>query len=289
MVMDFIYTFLNPGMESWLKEEVKARELPLNPSFQKTGFITFKILRPEFSHESIDELAYARSWGRFVYKGTPEEIPEQKLSIREVYQLNAREHWVGERNPRRNWKDLCCATAEVPEIKEEISRTYFKTQEAFDYLKLPSLEGKGVLEIGCAPGGSSQFFCQKGAHVIGVDPAEVDPRLRPFKNFFHLPLSVQKLRAAELPLHPKRIKVLSVDLNLGPRQSIKEVKRLMKELPHLELMLFILKTPKSEMARDILDWKKSFAEFSFSELFFAQLPSHRKEVLLVGLKKGSHR
>ena len=57
------------------------------------------------------------------------------------------------------------------------SRAYLKMCEALDWTCWPMKPGQRCVELGCSPGGSSQALLERGLRVVGVDPAEVDPRV----------------------------------------------------------------------------------------------------------------
>ncbi len=68
---------------------------------------------------------------------------------------------------------------------DAVSRAYLKMEEALAWSRLPVRPGELCVEIGTAPGGSSQALLNHGLHVIGIDPADIDPVVVAHPNFEH--------------------------------------------------------------------------------------------------------
>jgi hypothetical protein len=286
--MSFIYCITNPGMEDWLKAEVQLRKFPLTPSFQKKGYLTFKCLDEHFSAANIEELAFARSWGDFIARGPVDsQFTEEAGLVYEQFQQSTQEVWRGSRRPRSYLKKDFPQLVTLDEYAREApSRTYFKTKEALELIGC-EVEGRPwALEIGSAPGGSSQCLIEAGYKVVGVDPGQMSASLVENIDFKWMKQPVQTVEVSKLPVNAAKIELLSIDLNLGPREVLRELKRLMPAFLQLKYLLLILKTPKKEMAQDVLKWKAEVEGIStpLDQFFYLQLPSHRKEVCLVGVK-----
>lgn len=274
----FVYTFLNPGLELWLKEEVKLRGLPWSPSFSKPGFMTFKVNDPRFDFEQRLDLAFARSWGAFISKQSHgrNEMIENRLW--ESFEVKSGEHWQGERAVRSYLQDRPMDAKDFVVSDKVVSRTYYKTAQAFELL--PPQTFKSGLEIGCAPGGSVSFLLEQGLKVTGIDPAEMDQRLLEHAQFTHLQWPIQRLQAPEI-LGYKDIDLLSVDLNLPPDQSLDEVLRFVPHLQSLKRMLMIFKVSKPSDLSRMQGWLSRVHSAGAREAFFLHLPSHRHETLMV--------
>lgn len=68
---------------------------------------------------------------------------------------------------------------------EEISRAEFKLLEALEVFGL-TLPSRGrALDLGAAPGGWTRLLLESGLHVVAVDPANLDTRLRKHPHLDH--------------------------------------------------------------------------------------------------------
>ena len=84
--------------------------------------------------------------------------------------------------------------------------------------------GDLAVEIGSAPGGACGRLLELGMRVIGVDPAEMDPRIQQHRNFQHL-----RARGGDLPRRQFRgAKWLLVDSNVRPDQTLTTIENIVK-------------------------------------------------------------
>ena len=94
----------------------------------------------------------------------------------------------------------------VPLIDHQVdcvSRAYLKLQEALLWSGIGIKPEDNCLEIGSAPGGGCQLLLEKGARVLAVDPAEMDPEILAHDYLTHLKCrgrDVKKTRPAGYPL-----------------------------------------------------------------------------------------
>jgi 23S rRNA (cytidine2498-2'-O)-methyltransferase len=274
----FVYAFVNPGLEAWLKEEVKIRALPWAFSFSKPGFLTFKVTDIDFDFNQRLDLAFARSWGLFEAKELDARNQVTEDRIWESFEVKAGEHWQGSRLCRDYIKDRPMDALEFIEIKKIVSRTYYKTAQAFEYLTDERF--KMALEIGCAPGGSVSFLLQQGMEVVGIDPGEMDADVLKHTQFTHHQWPIQRLSAPEISGFEK-IDLLSVDLNLKPGQALDEVLRFIPQLKGLKLLLMIFKVSRPEEMRPMMSWLSRVQATGAKDAFYLHLPAHRHETLLV--------
>lgn len=101
------------------------------------------------------------------------------------------------------------------------SRAWLKLEQALVWAGLDGpnrLRGRGVLELGCSPGGATYALLSRGAKVLGVDPGPMDPvveRLAEEKDLFfrHLQIPVGQLNDHPLP---REIDMIVCDMNLAP-------------------------------------------------------------------------
>jgi len=130
-----------------------------------------------------------------------------------------------------------------------ISRAGAKIAEALHYLRLHRpLPPKGAhwLELGASPGGMTSELLDRGYRVTAIDRAAMDKRLAGAEG-----LTV--IRADVLNFSPSagvKYDALLCDLNGDPRESIRSVARLARDLEPGGLVVFTLKLPNAESLED---------------------------------------
>ena len=145
-------------------------------------------------------------------------------------------------------------------------------------------ENQKWLELGSAPGGASYFLLQNKALVWGNDPAEMSPLCALNKKFIHIKKPVQHVTPCEIPTD---IEWISVDLNLNPKQSLMEVFRICRNLRFLKGMLVTVKIVNLEhveYVQDNINWAR---DRGFDNVIAIQLPSHKREYLLLLLNQSA--
>ncbi|MEM6689308.1 MAG: SAM-dependent methyltransferase [Planctomycetota bacterium] len=105
---------------------------------------------------------------------------------------------------------------------EPISRAYYKAAESLQWSSFDIQPGDLAVEVGSAPGGACGRLLELGLEVIGVDPAEMDPRILKHPRFTHL-----RGRAGDFPRREFRgAKWMMVDSNVRPDKTLVTVKNL---------------------------------------------------------------
>ena len=140
-------------------------------------------------------------------------------------------------SPPSNWP------GGVPPLvrKEVVSRAYYKLEEAIRWAQLPIASGQLALELGSAPGGACQALLERGLTVIGVDPAEMDPRVAQHPEFTHWRMRTNELRKRQLA----EVNWLICDANLTAERTIADVETIATS-PHVSLRgaILTLKMPE---------------------------------------------
>jgi 23S rRNA (cytidine2498-2'-O)-methyltransferase len=165
------------------------------------------------------------------------------------------------------------------------SRAWLKMEQALSWLELDkpgSLDGKVVLELGCAPGGASYSLLQRGAEVIGVDTGAMDERVLNFAGpkgakFTHLSTSAAELLKTTLPQH---VDILVSDMNLEPSLVLKYVEALCYSLePRLLFLTFKLNT--ADVERQLPELTRRLQTFAPRPLRAKQLHANRRDVCVI--------
>lgn len=301
MTTQFYFVLTNVDAETLLKEEVLIRYPELRISYSRPGFITFKgekdlSFNPYFCRVSgislgkfkLAELKYERAWVYAIHSRL--EIPsELKLvsektifkkgeSVTLIIMVGEDEFWVGSYTLR---PDQLQTPGEVSSIleKETPSRAYYKLAEAFEAFDLPFDNQEVVLELGSAPGGASQFLLEQDMRVLGVDPAEMDPKIAKNFHFKHVKKAFETLSENDFK---SDVDWIISDINLPPTVVLKEVFRLMTFLSPRGLVL-TLKMNEVKHLEVIATVRDLFRKQGFQRVELKYLPSHKKEIALIAL------
>ena len=114
------------------------------------------------------------------------------------------------------------AVQPIQPLNEPVSRAYYKAAESITWSGFEMQPGDLAVEIGSAPGGACGRLLELGLRVIGVDPAEMDPRINQHPNFQHI-----RARGGDLPRRQFRgAKWLLVDSNVRPDQTLTTIENI---------------------------------------------------------------
>ncbi len=170
-----------------------------------------------------------------------------------------------------------------PEI---VSRAYLKTAEALRWALLPVGRDDRCIELGCAPGGSSQALLDRGLWVTGVDPAEVASIVLDHPRFQHL-----RKRSAELSQrHLKGIQWLMADINATPNYTLDAVEAIVTH-PQVSIrgLLLTLKFSDWHLADDLPRFIKRVRSWGYQDVRTRQLAHNRQELCLAALRSRKQR
>lgn len=312
---DFLYATCLVGAEKLLKAEMAQRHPELRPAFMRPGFVTFKSeqglrrLEGTFVQSSGQSLGKDEPatraklpkppFGLLVYGPGMEAEALDPLRATLTAELGAtplpdlppgakvvdlvvlpEQHFFGihEYDPQDNLHPGVYRPA-LP--TEAPSRAWLKLEEALLLTGARMKAGERALELGSAPGGAAWALLSRGLGVTGVDPAQMDERVARHPKYRHLARSIALLEPHELP---KADWILS-DMNVAPEQTLKHVLRLL-ETQSPKGVFLTLKLKDERAARMLSADANDLAARGFGEVGTRQLPSHRQEVLLYGLRAG---
>ncbi|NND99458.1 MAG: SAM-dependent methyltransferase, partial [Pirellulaceae bacterium] len=158
---------------------------------------------------------------------------------------------------------------------EPVSRAYYKAAEAITWSGFDLQRGDLAIEIGSAPGGACGRLLELGLRVIGIDPAEMDPRIAEHPKFRHL-----RARAGDLPRREFRgAKWLLVDSNVKPNKTLVTVGNIVTNRQStIEGMLLTLKLGDYEAADSIDQWTDKIQSWNPKEIQIRQLARNKCEV-----------
>lgn len=160
------------------------------------------------------------------------------------------------------------------------SRVYLQIAEIIELYTIDCRAGDCWLDFGSAPGGSSSYLLERGCKVWGIDPAAMSEQVLKHDSYTHIVASVQNLSQEDLP--DIGIRWVFVDLNLNPKQSIKEVLRLCKKYNRtLKGIIINIKMIKMDYVENIENFEEHFLEWGFPDVLSTQVPAHRNEYVLI--------
>lgn len=167
------------------------------------------------------------------------------------------------------------------------SRAYVKLEEALIWSDAPISPGELAVEIGSAPGGASLALLRRGINVVGIDPADMDPKVALFREgpakFRHIHTSVQYLRREDLP---NSIQWVLLDMNVSPNVTLNAVDRLVSRMKDTLLgVILTIKLNKWSIAEEIPEILQAIEGMGMVRVRATQLASNRQEIVVYGLTR----
>lgn len=197
----------------------------------------------------------------------------------DLISLGEKELWIGVHS-------VTTGTTRYPNSKVDVyippaapSKAYLKMAQVIELYSIKINPGDRWLDFGCAPGGSTHYLLSNGAKVWGIDTAQMPQVILDETNFNFINKPAQDLSQEELPADMDWI---HVDLNLNPKQAVKEVLRLAKKYNFsLKGILFTVQLTKIEYIELIEEFEDSFFDWGFTDILSRQVPSHKKEYVII--------
>jgi 23S rRNA (cytidine2498-2'-O)-methyltransferase len=163
----------------------------------------------------------------------------------------------------------------IEPMHEPVSRAYYKAAEAITWSGFEMRRGDTAIEIGSAPGGACGRLLELGMKVIGIDPADMDPRIADHPNFRHI-----RARAGDLPRSEFRgAKWLLVDSNVKPDKTLATIENIVTNRQcSLRGLLITLKIGDYEAASQVDRWSRTIANWKPARVRVRQLARNKVEV-----------
>jgi 23S rRNA (cytidine2498-2'-O)-methyltransferase len=165
------------------------------------------------------------------------------------------------------------------------SRAYLKMEQALIWAGLDgpkALPGKTALELGCAPGGATLALLRHGMNVVGVDTADLDPRV--VAEGAKRPGSLRQLRVAASDLFqeelPRPVHVLVSDMNIAPPIMLRTIERVQSRV-RARVLILTLKLNDRFIEEQIPRFLKQIEIFAPFPVRATQLPANRAEFCVV--------
>lgn len=299
MMTQFYFVLTNVEAEPLLKEEISIRYPELRMSYSRPGFITFKaekdiIFNPLFCRVSglsqgkfsKSELKLEKAWvysisDKFTVPADLKALSDRTLfkigeTVNLVVMAGEDEFWLGTYTLRRDHLQTPGEVSSILERDDVPSRAYYKLAEAFEAFDLPMEHEDRVLELGSAPGGATLFLLEQDMKVLGVDPAEMDPKVAKKYNFKHLKKPFEYLTVDDV----SEVEWIVSDVNLPPTVVLKEVWRLLTFLEPIGMIL-TLKINEHKHLEFVATIRQKMRDNGFKKVELKYLPSHKKEIALI--------
>ncbi|MCL2305597.1 MAG: SAM-dependent methyltransferase [Planctomycetaceae bacterium] len=168
---------------------------------------------------------------------------------------------------------------EIP--TDMVSRAWLKFTEALRWSGLPIGCGTCCADIGSSPGGASQVLLTRGAEVLGVDPAEMDPRILKYPNFTHIRGRIGQVKRSLF----RKVRYVIADMNVAPNFTLDVLEELVSRRDNdIRGLLFTLKMFQIELADSLPEYAERIRNWGFSQVQMKQLQFNRQEVMVAGSK-----
>lgn len=320
----FIFICTNPGNEKLLKEEVKIFYPELLFSFSKKGFVTFKNTGIAYDIDTISQLqlAFSTRAGIFYAKSTPDnivrDIEDTDLNLEEsiihsfnigtdahfdaseafgrevnnysaegktvidLIVLGPNEIWFGAHSVANGCTRFPNSKVEIEVPNEAPSKGYLKLAEIVSLYAIKLYRGDLWLDFGTSPGGAAYYLLKNGCKVVGIDPAKTNSVVMNDRNYTHISKSVQDLSQEELP---EDVRWVHADININPKQAIKEVLRLIKKYNRtLKGIIFTVQVVKEDQIKNIEAFEDQFYDWGFHNIISRHVPAHKKEYVIIATR-----
>lgn len=162
-----------------------------------------------------------------------------------------------------------------------VSRAYLKMCEALDWTCWPIKPGQRCVELGSAPGGASQALLERGLRVVGVDPAEIDPRIMADKNFQHLRKRGHEIKRREF----SEFQWLVADMNVPPAVTLTTVGEIASHRStHIWGIILNLKLQTWELADQLPQYMNQIRSWGYPRVRVRQLSRSGQEVCVAAFR-----
>lgn len=192
------------------------------------------------------------------------------------------EWWVGY---HRAGQSASCWPGGIPPLQlppHAVSRAWLKTEEALRWSELPIARGARVVELGSAPGGSTQALLARGLEVVGIDPGAMHPSVLGEAGFTHLRRRVRQVRRREF----RKTRWLLADMKVAPNCTLDAVEAIVAH-PQVNIrgMLLTLKLPDWNLAAELPGYLQRIRTWGYNVVRARQLAYNRQEVCVAALMK----
>ena len=221
--------------------------------------------------------------GEGIFKREVNEYSPINKTVVDIMTLGEKEIWYGVHKVGKNTTHYPNSDPKMVAPEGSPSRASLKIAEVIELSNINISKNDKWLDFGSAPGGASYFLLNKGCKVWGIDPARMSEIVTDNPHYSHFFTPVQDLSQEELP--DLDINWVNVELNLNPKQSIKEVLRLSKKYNFtLNGIILTVQIIKLDHVKNIENFENHFYDWGFTNVTSFQVPSHKKEYVIFAKK-----
>ncbi len=277
------------------------------------GFVTYT-LDKEHQPEAFRELptVFALSKGILIMRGSLAECEAKLPELEKKYNAITVHRWdliseegdMGDRKNRGHVIDFVRVDQEefalgvrfqirgdfapyngvspIPREERAPSNAYQKLGEAFKHFRPLVAHDDVFLDIGCSPGGSTYYLLKKGYRVIGVDPQQVDAKIREdfSEGFLQLKQKYDDLKSKHLKGFPP-VNWVVFDVDTNSLEALESLLKLVSKLDECNGIIMTIKMDKGFQMSELDEIDRLALNYDFVEVRKGLLPSHEKEFCLV--------
>jgi tRNA(Ser,Leu) C12 N-acetylase TAN1 len=211
--------------------------------------------------------------------GEYEVETDWRVSV-EVYQGVA---YVGVNRPGYLLHKKLRRQRKYPPGERPLNRAQWKIREALAAFDIQPPPAARVLDLGSAPGGWAAELADLGAHVVAVDPADLDPEVTARANVRHLRCRAEDLAArADLAGH---FDMLTADMNRDPAEAARILCQLAWMLKPGATAIMTVKYVTKRRRQHEREAREGLAA-AYEAIRMRRLPHNAKETTAVMRRKG---
>jgi len=160
---------------------------------------------------------------------------------------------------------------------DAVSRAWLKFEEGLRWSAFPIGFDSRCVDIGSSPGGASQSLLARGAKVLGIDPAEIDPLVLRHPNFEHVRSRIRQVKRTMF----RNVRWIIADMNVAPGYVLDVLEELLtRQDVDVRGLLFTLKLFQWELAEDIPAAVNLIKRWGFNAVAVKQLAFNRQEIMV---------
>jgi len=259
----------------WQRDSAKPGERGFSPGPTQLALDAERAVRSHARNEPLREMP-----------PSPRPPSRRNRWVLDVVMVEPGEWWLGCHLAARR-HDCWPGGVQPLQLPEHaVSRAYLKMQESLDWSALQVTRGDLCVELGCAPGGSSQALLEHGLQVLGVDPAEVAPEVLALPHFTHL-----RRRSLDVPHKQLRgVQWLTADINAVPSYTLDAAEQIVSnKLTNIRGMILTLKLTDWKLLEQLPLCIERIRSWGYRDVRTRQLAFNRQEICLVALRSRAQR